>query len=81
MNWGLTFHKRIDWKLSGFIDIAGAEGSGNEKSEQNILAQTQFTWVVNKELELGFEYQYWQNKYGIKGLNEKVPQFLAKWKI
>ncbi|MBT4791914.1 MAG: hypothetical protein HON90_10110 [Halobacteriovoraceae bacterium] len=79
--WQARFTKTVNWKFSGFMDLAGSEGSGANKSNQNFLMQSQFTWVANKEFELGLEYLYWSNKYGIKDLDESVPQIIAKWNL
>jgi hypothetical protein len=28
---------------------------------------------------VGIEYQIWRNKFGIRGVNEGVPQAMVKW--
>jgi hypothetical protein len=38
-------------------------------------------WGNSGHFYAGIEYQYWHNKYGIKGLNESVPQVLVLWKF
>ena len=69
------------FKFLGFLDIAGEEGSDGAKSEANTLAQPQLLWMAYKNLGIGLEYQYWENKYGINGLDESLPQLLVRWTL
>lgn len=72
------------WSLEGFTDFIGPKGSNYAG---NILAQPQIRldlgdfFGVNNRLFVGIEYQYWHNKYGIKGLQESLPQALLIWKF
>lgn len=72
------------WSLEGFADFIGPKGPNYAGS---VLAQPQirldigdFFGVAN-HLYAGIEYQYWNNKYGIKGLQESLPQALLLWKF
>ncbi len=71
------------WSLEGFIDFIGEKGPNYV---DNILAQPQIRldvgdfWGFSKKIYFGIEYQYWHNKYGIKGLDESLPQALLVWK-
>lgn len=75
--WEANFNLGINMKFAGFLDYAGKEGT----SEANLITQPQLLWVVNKYMDLGVELHIWTNKYGIKDLNETVPQLMVKWKL
>lgn len=72
------------WSLEGFADFIGKKGPGYAR---NALAQPQLRldvgdlWGNSKHFYIGIEYQYWHNKYGIKGLHESLPQALVIWKF
>lgn len=67
----------------GFADIAGAEGQG----VANQLAVPRLLWNVPRAngeaspLYIGIEHQYWNNKFGIDGVVERVTQFQIKWML
>ncbi|TAN46960.1 MAG: ion channel protein Tsx [Methylococcaceae bacterium] len=70
------------WSLEGFADFIGAKDHGTARQT---LAQPQLRldlggiWHHPGKLYVGIEYQYWRNKFGIKGLNESLPQALLVW--
>lgn len=72
------------WSLQGFTDFIGSKGPNVAST---ILSQPQLRLDVGdvfgyqRHFYLGIEYQYWHNKYGIKGLNESLPQALLVWKF
>ncbi len=72
------------WSLEGFADFIGPKGANYAGS---VLAQPQLRLDVGEffgsvnHFYLGIEYQYWNNKYGIKGLQESLPQALLVWKF
>ena len=37
--------------------------------------------MISGHLFVGLEYQYWYHKYGLKNLNESLPQALVVWKF
>ncbi|MFI3186119.1 MAG: ion channel protein Tsx [Methylococcaceae bacterium] len=83
--WKLPFAiAGMHWSLEGFIDFIGDKGS---RYAGNILAQPQIRLDigefcgVSNQLYAGIEYQYWHNKYGVKGLDESLPQALLLWKF
>lgn len=67
--------------LQGFVDIAGAEGY----SERNLVAYTRLWldlghyWGAPGRLEAGAEYIYWNSKYGVGGVDERVLQPALRW--
>ncbi len=86
--WQISPSWKIPFKLSGarfefggFIDIAGAEGTGKSQ----LLTQPQLLLDLGNfsdkpgNVYVGIEYQYWQNKYGIKDFDENYVQMMGKW--
>lgn len=71
------------WSFEGFVDFIGR----NHTAARQALAQPQLRldigdiWGDENHLFIGIEYQYWHNKYGIKGLHDNVPQALMLWKF
>lgn len=83
--WKLPFSiANTKWSLDGFADFTESK---NAKYVGNILAQPQLRldvgdlWGQSNHVFVGVEYQYWHNKYGIRGLNEGLPQALVVWKF
>ncbi len=72
------------WSFEGFCDFIGSKNYGYVS---NILAQPQIRLDVGDlfgetgRVFLGIEYQYWHNKFGIKGFEESLPQALLVWKF
>lgn len=73
-----------NFSLSGYIDFIGAKGAG---TASQIGSQIQIRYdlgaLVGQSSRgfVGVEYQYFHNKFGVKGLNERVPQLLLVWRI
>ena len=63
------------FSFEGFADLTSTEGA----SASNFLMQPQLLWHVNKNIGVGFEYQYWKNRIGVKGITEKSPQVMVRW--
>lgn len=65
----------------GFVDWAGAEGTlkDNTHVQANLLYDFSRKTAQKVPLKVGMEYKYWDNKYGISGLNEQVPQAKLLW--
>jgi nucleoside-specific outer membrane channel protein Tsx len=72
------------WSLEGFADFIGKKGPYYANT---IITQPQIRLDVGDlmgksgHLYIGVEYEYWHNKYGIKGFNESLPQALVVWKF
>ena len=82
--WQLPFQiAGMKWCFEGFADFIAK----NHSTARQALAQPQLRldigdfWGETNQLFLGIEYQYWHNKYGIKGLHDNVPQALVVWKF
>ena len=81
--WKLPFTiGNTHWSFEGFADYIGSKTG---RYTENFLAQPQLRLDVGeffgipKHLQVGLEYQYWHNKYGIKGFTESLPQALVVW--
>ncbi|MCF8007884.1 MAG: DUF5020 family protein [Methylovulum sp.] len=74
----------LSWSFEGFADFIDSK---NPNYTFNILAQPQLRLDVGElmgqsgHLFVGLEYQYWYHKYGLKNLNESLPQALVAWKF
>ncbi len=84
--WSLPFTlAAMDAEFAGFIDIIGSRGAGTARQ---VLSQPQLRFDIGKpllgrkgRLYAGIEYQYWHNKFGNRGVNERHPQLLVLWKF
>ncbi len=81
--WALPFSiGNAKFSFEGYANITGSHGN----CHHNVLTQPQLRWDVGNhygkpdKLMVGVEYQYWHNKYGIEGLHDSLPQFLAVWR-
>lgn len=67
--------------FEGFFDYAW----GNDPKEDNIVAGPRLLLDIGHffgapgQLQGGVEYQIWRNKFGVKDVDENVPQFMLKW--
>lgn len=74
------------WSFGGFLDYAFAEKGGVSPKEDNIISSPQLLFDLGDALggapgvlEIGIEYDFWWNKYGIDGVNENNPLAMVKW--
>ena len=68
--------------FEGFADYAyglGSTVSDNLIAAPRLLVDAGKTWGAPGVLQFGVEYQMWRNKFGIKGIDEDVAQFMVKW--
>lgn len=63
------------FSFEGFLDYTTEAGG----AVSNILTQPTIVYHVNKSVGVGIEYQYWQNRLGIDGLDESTAQLMARW--
>lgn len=82
--WNRPFNVgNLKMQFSGFVDVIGRHGG----CAAQVLTQPQLRvdigdWVgAPGKLEAGFEYQYWNNKYGIRGFDEHLPQLMLLWNL
>ncbi len=66
--------------FSGYLDYIGSESFlvSNIQSQPQVLIDIGRIMNYKNKFYLGLEYQYWRNKFGLKGFVEKVPQFILK---
>ena len=84
-SWLVPFHLgKTDWQFGGFGEYITAHGACVEQ----FVSQTQLLVDLGKafgrspeKFYAGIEYVYWNNKFGNKGLDESVPQFMMMYKF
>jgi nucleoside-specific outer membrane channel protein Tsx len=81
-SWSLPFAiGAVKLSFDGFADFIGSHGA----CASQILTQPQIKLDVGSfcgtphKISVGVEWQYWDNKFGIDGLDESLPQLLAQW--
>jgi nucleoside-specific outer membrane channel protein Tsx len=83
-SWSLPFKVGgASMSVDGFADFIG----GHAECEAMVLSQPQLRvdisglWHKPGKVYLGVEWDYWHNKYGIKGLQDNVWLPLFVWKL
>lgn len=67
---------RLSFSFQGFVDYIGAEGP----SARNLVVVPRLWWDVGAlwgapgHVQVGVEYFYWKNKFGVEGVDEEVLQ-------
>ena len=86
IDWLLPFKLGpLDMAFEGFADWAFGEDGGSAPIADNLVAGPRLLMDVGKfigspgKLQVGVEYQIWRNKFGVKGVDENVPQAMVKW--
>ncbi|HEU4563826.1 MAG TPA: outer membrane protein OmpK [Gemmatimonadaceae bacterium] len=70
---------RVRFRFDGFLDYIGS----HEGAAHQLLTQPQLKldvgslWDAPGRLYVGTEWQYWKNKFGVRGLTESFPQALV----
>jgi hypothetical protein len=90
----LSYKRPISWgsakfSVEGHMEWVGArELENGAKSTEWFLSQMQFRYDLGKNLFnsenkffVGTEWQYWQNKLGIRNVDENAFQLLAVWNL
>jgi nucleoside-specific outer membrane channel protein Tsx len=76
--WGLPLGPLY---YDGFIDYATS--NDNKSTSMNFTSQLKYDLApflgISSKLYLGLEYVYWQNKFGIDGVDEKNANLLVKY--
>jgi len=71
--------------FEGFLDYAWGEGGGSSPKEDNLITAPRLLVDVGSlygkpnNVQVGIEYQMWRSKFGIKDVDENVPQIMVKW--
>lgn len=82
LTWGLPFAlSDAEFLYDGFIDWTTSES--DKASEMNFTSQLKWNAGkligTNAPVYVGVEYAYWNNKFGIDGVDERNPALLLKW--
>ncbi len=82
ISWGLPLELGTQklW-LDGFADMTGGEGSrvANELVQASALVDIGNNWGKPGHIMLGSEYIYWNNKFGLAGVDESVFQVQLRY--
>ncbi len=71
--------------FEGFADYAWSEKGGSAPKADNLIAGPRLlidagNWFgAPGTLQVGVEYQVWRNKYGVRDVDEDIPQLMIKW--
>lgn len=88
IDWLLPFSiGKSKWQFTGFVDYAFGENGGAFAKADNLIAGPQLLVDLTNLMGAkgkgkvlgGVEYQVWNNKYGVDGVNESIPQVMLKW--
>lgn len=69
------------FSFEGFADWTSGEGDNfpGNANVTNFHTQPVLLWHATKNLGLGLEYQYWNNRIGRDDLDESTPQLLLRF--
>lgn len=86
IDWLLPFELAgLKFAFEGFADYAWGEKGGSVPKENNLITAPRLLLDIGNfmgapgKLQAGVEYQVWKNKFGIKDVDEHVPQVMIKW--
>ncbi len=82
VTWGCPFKLAgADFLYDGFVDWSNSTDS--QASEMNFTSQLKYNigdaLGTKAPVYLGLEYAFWNNKFGISGVDERSASFLLKW--
>ena len=70
-----------EFLYDGFLDWSTT--SGTRRAEMNFTSQLKYNlggaFGTKSPIYIGVEYSYWNNKYGISGVDERAASLLLKW--
>ncbi len=74
----------VEWMFDGYADFS--TGQADHAADSHINPQLRanvgkFFGMEKSKLELGVEYSYWNNKFGIKGVEESAFSALIKYHL
>lgn len=72
---------QLSMSFEGFVDRIGRHGvcAAQTLSQPQLRLDAGALWGSPGRFHVGVEYQFWRNKFGIEGLNERFPQLLFTW--
>lgn len=74
----------VEWMLDGYADFSTAQSDHAADTHINPQLRAnvgKFMGINKSKLELGLEYSYWNNKFGIKGIEENAVSVLVKFHL
>jgi len=82
LTWGLPFKLGGgDFLYDGFLDWSNS--SDTQAAEMNFTSQLKYNLGgmlgTKSPVYIGIEYAFWNNKYGISGIDERSTSLLFKW--
>jgi nucleoside-specific outer membrane channel protein Tsx len=71
----------VSMAFEGFADYAWGLGpvSNNLIAAPRLMVDVGKAWGAPGMFQAGIEHQMWRDKFGIKGIDEDVSQFMVKW--
>lgn len=73
-------------RYDGFLDIIDSADTNFGETEEGFNFTSQLKYNIGPaiglksgRLDVGIEYVYWKNKFGVDGQTEKNPNLLVKW--
>ena len=82
--WDVPFRLgRLGFRFRGFADILTADTNRNH--QWNVITQPQLLLDVGQMFDhanhfyAGVEYQYWHNKFGVRGMDERLPNVMLMY--
>ena len=81
-SWSVPFTLgRAGFSFDGFADFTGNHGdcAAQVLTHQRLKLDLSRFWHKPGALEVGVEWEYWHNKYGVGGVKNSVIQPLLVW--
>jgi len=82
--WLAPLHFRsAKFLFGGFADFAGREGqrASNQLTAPQFLLDVGSFWGRPGSFFAGIEYQYWRNKFGVRGVTENAAQAMVRFNL
>lgn len=84
ITWAVPFEvASSEWLFDGFLDWSSAIGEQGTAASMNWTSQLKWNLApyvgLKSPLYVGMEYVFWNNKFGIQGVDERNANLLLKW--
>jgi hypothetical protein len=84
-SWEVPFDiSGFDFRFRGFMDYITSGGIGQASTivfQPQLLSDLGSFWDYNNHVFAGVEYQFWHNKFGIRGADEHLPQMMVMYRF
>lgn len=84
LSWSFPFHLgNVPLYINGYLDyvVPGAGMKAHTQTQPQFLVDVSHLWGAHNKVLTGVEYQYWNNKYGVQGVTESLPQWIIQWNL